>query len=393
MRFLHQQGYGMMAISKELLRAGVGSGVILSPRVSDPDQMARLAASIHECGGVVLFDPQFYVPHTSHERILEFPYWEGLDYDTASFDQLAARNFCRRVVDYQTAILHVDEVLLPGTYTNVIDDRWLSCQRHFAEEGLSQRDARPVYSTVAIGPDAIRSAAHLDAVVEETINSGVDGVYLLLRAPGDAFLVEDESYIYAALDGMLSLVESGKEVIVGYANQEALIFASVGVQTVASGNFRNVRSFNPGIFDAQEEDDRQRATWYYDAQTLSEFRIQTLQLAFRRGLLNLFGPRCGYCDRLLTSPDPITVRWTEGEAFRHWLHELNRQWFAFDTVRPRKRMDSVLAVLTAAQARLQQLRDRQVQPGERSFSAAFSPCFAALQALRVDREASLRELH
>jgi hypothetical protein len=392
MRFLHQQGYGMMALSNELLPAGVGSGVILSPRVSDPDQIARYAASIHECGGTVLFDPQFYVPHTSHQRILEFPYWEGLDYDTATFDQVAARNFCRRVVDYQTAVLHVDEVVLPGTYTNVIDDRWLTCQRHFAEEGLSQRDARPVYSTVAIGPDAIRSEAHLDAMVEETINSGVDGVYLLLRAPG-AFLVDDESYLYSALDGVLSLVESGKEVIVGYANQEALIFASVGAQTVASGNFRNVRSFNPEIFDAQEEDDRQRATWYYDAETLSEFRVQTLQLAFRRGHQNLFGPGCGYCDRLLTSSDPVSVRWTEGEAFRHWLHELNRQWLTFDAVPSRNRMESVLDLLTAAQANLQQLLDRQVQPGERSFFPAFSPCFAALQALRVDREPSLRRLH
>lgn len=77
MRFLLQQGWGMMTLSNELLQAGVGSGIILSPRVSDPEQLARHADAVRQLGKQVLFDPQFYVPRTSHERIRQFPYWKG----------------------------------------------------------------------------------------------------------------------------------------------------------------------------------------------------------------------------------------------------------------------------------------------------------------------------
>lgn len=286
----------------------------------------------------------------------------------------------------------MDEIILPGEYTNAVDERWLSCQRHFAEQGLSDRGTRPIYSTLALGADAVRNAAQMDSVVDETVNSGVDGVYVLLRSPGDAFLVDDESYLYALWDALLSLADSDKEVIVGYASQQALVLASVGVETIASGNFRNVRSFNPEIFDVQEESERQRATWYYDADTLSELRIQTLELAFRRNLRHLFGPACGYCNSLLSAQHPVAVGWGEPEAFRHWLFELNRQWLGFDIVSRTERVERVLNLLTATQARLQQMFDHQVLPGERSFQHIFDPCFAALQALRADRESSFRGL-
>lgn len=392
MRFLLQQGWGMMSLDNELIEGGVGSGVILSPRVSSPEQLARHAQEIRTRGGKILFDPQFYVPRTGHERILQFPYWAGLSYDTGTFDEAAAGEFCSRVIDYQVRILQVDELILPGTYTNTADERWRDCQARFAEEGARQRGDSPVYSTIAVGPDVVRNRSILDSVVDETINFPVDGVYVLTLHPGDSFLAADEDYLYALLDAFLSIRESHKEVLMGYANQQALLFASVGVGSIASGNFRNVRSFNPEIFDVQEEDDRQRATWYYDAGTLSEFRIQALQLAYRRGLRELFGPSCPYCQNLLSAAEPTSVGWTERDAFRHFLYEMSRQWLSVDSVAPNRRLAIVRELLASTQLQLQALTERGVVPGERSFQPCFEPCSAALEALRFDRAMSLQSL-
>lgn len=392
MSLLLQQGWGMMSLSAELLESGVGSGVILSPRVLRPEQATRHAVEVRERGAAVLFDPQFYVPRTQLERILEFPYWQGLQFDTEAFDEDSAAEFCKRVIDYERGVLNVTDVILPGTYTNTADERWRIWQARFAEAGAEYCPDARLYSTVAIGPDVVRSRYQFDAVLDEVIGYPVAGIYLLLRPPNDSFLVADEDYLYAALDGLLSIRGAGKDVIIGYANQQSLIFAAVGVTTIASGNFRNVRSYNPEIFDVQGEDERQRALWYYDAGMLSEFRIQTIQLAYRRGLRGLFGPECRYCAPLLGAQDPGAVNWIERDGFRHFLCELDRQWRDAVSVPANARLARVRGALEDARARLRGLSEQGVVLGDRTFAAHFEPCVAALEAIRADRAVSIGRL-
>lgn len=392
MRLLLQQGWGMMGLDNELLEARIGAGVILSPRVCNPEQAEKHAAEVHARDGVVLFDPQFYVPRTEHARILEFPYWDGLQFDTNTFGEAQASDYCRRVIQFSRESLQVNEMILPGTYTNAVDDRWRDWQSFFAETGASACRDIPIYSTVAIGPDVVRNKQQFDSILDELINYPVHGAYFLLRPPNDSFLIPDESYLYSVLDGLLSISEAGKQVMIGYANQQALLWAGVGVETIASGNFRNVRSYNPEIFDIQEPEDRQRALWYYDAGTLGEFRIQAMQLAYRRELRDYFGPECGYCSPLLHAQDPGEVDWREPDAFRHFLLELDRQWRSLGAVHPTARLAAVRELLLLARNRLQRLLDRGVLPGERSFLPSFEPSLAALEAIRLDRGMSLSGL-
>jgi len=222
MRLLLQQGWGMMALDSELLELGIGSGVILSPRVSTPEQSERHSGEIRDRGGAVLFDPQFYLPRTEHARILEFPYWDGLQFDTDTFDEHRAADFCRRVIDYERDVLEVDEIILPGSYTNAADERWRIWQASFAEAGSEHCPDRTLYSTLAVGPDVVKNRHQMDTLLAEALNYPVGGIYVLLRPPNDSFLIADEDYLYAVLDGLLSFREAGKRVIIGYANQQVL---------------------------------------------------------------------------------------------------------------------------------------------------------------------------
>lgn len=92
----------------------------------------------------------------------------------------------------------------------------------------------------------------------------------------------------------------------------------------------NVRSFPPDKFrSSYDEEIRQRATWYYCPQALSEYKIPFLDVAQRQKLLDRMAPPPeldgGYARHLFEGPQPTTVGFSEQLAFRHYLHALRGQ--------------------------------------------------------------------
>jgi hypothetical protein len=390
-RFYLQQGHGMLALNIEFVERNPNTGVILSPRNCTREQIERHAVELHERNAVVLFDPQFYQPRTERENILNYPYWEGINFDTVEFASAGASELCRGVIRYQVEQLNVTEIILPGRYTNAVSEDWLNTHYVFAETANSLNLDRPVYSTVSIGPDIIGNREMFDRVLNEVVTYPVDGVYFIAKSPRD-FLVNDEVFLYNILDGLLSLRLSGKKVLVGYSNQQCLIYACAGVNAIASGNFRNVRSFDPTTFDVQENNDRQRAIWYYDANTLSEFRLQALGLAYQRGLAGRFGPLCDYCRPLLESTNPANVPWGEPQAFRHYLTEIKRQWELLCDIPISGRIDHVINLVENVEQQLVDLEERGFRLGDRSFKPVIEPTLNALHSFKADRQEDIEQL-
>lgn len=390
-KFYLQQGHGMLALNREFVEQNENTGVILSPRNCSREQIERHASELHERSADVLFDPQFYQPHTERENILNYPYWQGLNFETVNFAATGATELCKGVIGYQTDVLNVSEVILPGRYTNSLSEEWLETQSIFADTAQSLNIGKNVYSTVAIGPDIVRDRNSFDRVLNEVVTYPVEGIYFISKSPKD-FLVADEQFIYNLLDGLLSISLTGKKVLLGYSNQQSLIYASAGVKGFASGNFRNVRSFDPDTFDVQEQSDRQRAVWYYDANTLSEFRPQAIGLAYQRGLSGSFGPVCRHCSPLLESTNPAIVPWGEPQAFRHYLSEICRQWVDFTHVPNSKRVDYVINMIRDVETQLKSLTDRGFRAGDRSFLTVLESTLSALLAFQTDRQSDLKLL-
>lgn len=392
MEFLLQQGWGMMELDSEFIRKDLASGVILSPRVYKIEQIEHHSKEIRDLGADLLFDAQFYQPRTGREKLLDFPYWKNLKFKTTTFDEKAASSFCKSCIEYQVNRLEVSKILIPGRYSNSIDQNWLETHSNFAETAHSLKTDIPIYSTVALGPDVILNDEVFNSVLDEVTEYPVNGIYFVFRHPEDNYLVQDENILYNLLNGLLSIRLSEKDVILGYSNQQSLIFAAAGVKTIASGNFRNTRYFDPDIFDVQEEGDQQRALWYYDANTLSEFRTKSLSLAFKRGLQKLFGPICEYCQPLLESTDPASIRWAEPSAFRHFLYELQRQWLGLDAKSAALIIKKISVLIETASLNLHNLANNGFHLGDRSFSQTVGPSLSGLQAFAVDRKADLRRL-
>ncbi len=355
MRFLIQMGYGMMGMNLELLANfgdGRQSGVIISPRTLTLDQIESHARDILSLGATLLYDSCFYSPDTNRSKIVGLPYWDGFNSnsDWAGEDGV---DFCRRVIQYQVDTLKVTEVLLPGSYTNVCNDGWLSMHYNFAQVGHDMGVDIPVYATIAIGPDLIRNATLFDTILNEIVSYPVDGIYFLYRPPEDGFLCKNDLFLTNLLCAFLSLSLAGKKIILGYANQQDLVFAAAGVGTIATGNYRNVRSFNPDIFYEQEPADSRRRKWYFDGQSLCEFRCEQLEVAYQKfGMKGLFGPATKYSQDMLLSPYPNDIIWPESSAFKHFITVLRNQWLSFAETEKRLRHGTVELLLRMADQRI-----------------------------------------
>lgn len=396
MGFLLQQGYGMMGINKELSTKTENIGVILSPRAlqknSDVDRLEKHAQQLREKNVKLLFDPQFYVPRTNLEKIIKFPYFQNLDYSTTEFSSGFAKIFCQNVIKYQIENLGVDELIIPNVYTNSITNEWYDISEALIEGAISSESQKAMYLSIPLGPDVIKNKDSFDELISRLTQYEVDGYYFVLKSPKE-FLIDDEDYLYSLMDAFISLNLANKKVIIGYANQQDLIFASCGVTNIASGNFRNVRTFDPSIFFDDDNDDgiKRRGTWYYDVNTLSEFKVQQLTLAYRRGLKDYFGPSCEYCESLLENP--TTALWGESEAFKHYLFEINRQWKAFKEVNPSQRITSVIGTLENASKKIASLNGNGFRLGPRAFdNEIMESSLNALYAIRADRNNDIQHL-
>lgn len=397
MSILLQQGYGMMKMNLELSKEINDLGVILSPRAlqknTDIESLEKHAEKLKQNNVKILFDPQFYVPRTNLEKILKFPYFKGINnYETMIFKANEAKTFIENVVSYQINKLCVDEVIIPNIYTNSINEDWYDIVETFIDDFKQYTFGKFTYLTVPIGADVVKNKGMFDELISRLTQYDVDGYYFVFKSP-KGFLIDEEDYLYALLDAFISLNLAKKKVIIGYANQQDLIFSAAGVSAIASGNFRNVRSFDPEIFFEEENSDetKRRGTWYYDGNTLSEYKVQQLILAQRRNIGGIFGPHCKFCENLLK--DPITALWKENDAFKHYLYEINRQWASLNEVEPNSRIDRIIEMLSEVDERVEYLERKGFRLGERAFNKNLIEAnLTALTAIKSDREFEIKSL-
>lgn len=393
MRMLLQQGYGMMSLNLEFVNKYDDIGFILSPRAlqsgQEPKRLKEHANQIKKQGGKILFDPQFYQPRTNLDKILTFPYFNGLNYETATFTGDSAKIFSQNVVKFQKDVLEVDEFIIPGIYTNNFSESWINQQEDLLAGALSSDIDGTFYQTISIGSDFVLDERFGDFVGQLTI-ADVDGYYLTFKRPTTEYSVSDTVYLYNLLDAILSLKLSGKKVIIGYANPQDLIFSAVGLDGIASGNYQNVRGFNPEIFFASNEFKR-KSVWFYDNNTFSEFRPEQLSLPQKRNKLQLFEPYNEYTKDFLNANPISNYPWTESNNFKNYLYNMYKN--CKDINQNKDRFSYVESMFSEKEKNLNILLKSGIREGNRTFSlASFDSSLSALSAIKNDRADDISEL-
>ncbi|HEY7394391.1 MAG TPA: hypothetical protein VH559_06085 [Gemmatimonadaceae bacterium] len=395
---LHFQfGWGMMEHCRALLAAWGGGTAILSPRDLSDAQLRKLADTINRLpGGSVLLDPQFYLPHADHERLRSHAYWPP-NYSTGTFWQGAPLRALLRSLRELNDVLRSRAFVLPGILTERIDDDWLAIQQAILTEAVDLQLNRPLIATVALGADAVRNSSQIAELIEASRDWEVQGVYLVAEHPNGAYLVNDPIWLANIVDLVAAFRLRRLNVTLGYCNHQMLIAGCVKATAIASGTWMNVRSFPPDKFrTAYEEEIKQRTTWYYCPQGLSEYKLPFLDIAQRRGLLAQMVPPTGfstsYASMLFAGGQPSVLAFTEQAAFRHYLECLRTQ--TMQAVEPT--FDATVArhesLLSTAEAVLQQLTGAGVRGQMRDFGEMIDVNRAALADLVSTRGPILRRV-
>lgn len=396
MELLLQFGYGMMDHSRTLTTAWGGGTTILSPRDLNESQLRRLARDLAATnGGRVLLDPQFYLPHADHERLCAHSYWPA-EYDTNAFWTGPALTRLLRELFQLNADLGCREVVLPGLLADRIDDDWLAVQAMILEEARSlNTGGKPLIGTIALSSEALRSQEQIEQLIEDSESHLADGYYIVAEHPNGNYLVEEPNWLANVLDLSVALRLQGASVICGYCNQQMLILACAKVNAIASGTWMNVRSFPPDKFRRlYDEEIKQRATWYYCPQTMSEYKVPYLDIAYRQGLLGQMAPPGEYgsdfAAKLFGGPLPSSVGFSEQAAFRHYLQCLRRQAQAVSGTTFDQTVEAHETMLLEAEELGRTLTAAGVRGQMRDFTSLVDVNRAALAVLVNTRGAVLR---
>jgi hypothetical protein len=370
-----QFGYGMMEHCRTLVTRWGGGTVILSPRDLTDEQVGRLGASIRNLpGGQLWLDPQFYLPHADHERLCSHAYWPQ-NYQTGMFWQGPALTTLLDELNRLNDRLATSAYVLPGILAASINDDWFATQEAVLEEAIARNYGRPIVTTIALSAEVVTREDQIALLLERADKWKTSGYYIVCEHPHGQYLVDNANWLANVIDLAAGLRLTGANVVLGYCNHQMLIAGLAKVNAISSGTWMNVRSFPPEKFNSQFEDElKQRATWYYCPQSLSEYKIPFLDIAQRLRLLDRLAPPAdldgGYASALFSGAQPSSVGFSEQMAFRHYLHCLRgqvrsaqRDTFDDTVVAHRELLDTaetLLATLAASGIRGQQRDFRDI---------------------------------
>lgn len=401
MKLYLQQGSGMLRLNEEIAIEEPDIGFILSPRALNKNtkihRIKEHSTFLISKGREVLFDPQFYEPRTNLSKILRFPYFEDNkdEYLTQEFSGEKAQIFSKNSIRYQEIELNVSSYIIPGIYTNNINENWLELFEDMLNGAFqSGFNSKKYYQTIALGKDAILSDNFDDFVSQCTLSS-VDGYYIVLKKP--SYFNDDLMYLYKIMNALISIKSSGKEIILGYGNQQDIMFLGAGIDGLASGNYNNVRSFDPELFYESDQDSiKKKGKWYFDGNTLSEYKLPQLDLAFDRGHKDKFGPINKFNELILTSAKPtnIEVQWTEKLSFKNYFTILN------DICRLQKdktlseKMTQIKTYFETKHKNVKELASAGVRIGDKGFSnEAFEATLGAIDSIMIDRKFDIENMN
>ncbi len=386
--FLLQQGWGMLNQIENYLSEHHSSGIILSPRICERDQLERYLPQYKNVENTeIFFEPYFYEPRTDLGRVLSYPFFDNYDFETKKFK---VDEFCRSVIEYQINDLELNNVILPGRFTNSFTEDWLNMHYQFAQISADYNENK-IYATIALGPDIILNPDQFSSIVDEILNYPVYGIYFIFEHPTNEYFL-NEDFLYVLLDAFLSISLSGKKIMVGYSTQQSLVLAASGVDSIASGNYRNVRSFDHLNTTDRDNENLRKGIWYFDGNTFGEYKIPSLDLAFRRNLRDHFGPVTTYCEDLLHSTRPTAIAWPEKYAFCHYLHLMHEYTQLIFSNDKSDRGNYLIEFLNKIKENNSNLNKAGFSFGDRGFNNHIVSTISALELIMNDRASDIKSL-
>ncbi|WEV58864.1 hypothetical protein OZX67_08765 [Bifidobacterium sp. ESL0728] len=403
MKFGIQMGHNMKSVTSDLFDAIGPKPVILSPRnVRVPaghqnaeDYLARDASQLryHRKGSEktndIYIDPQLFSVSRPSKQIARFKYWNTNNEDLAT--------------NYEDTVEHLitlnqmcgtSGIILPGSTTAQINQDWMNLEHRIIDTAHNKSNKenlqpeKPLFATVALKADVIKDANAIDNMVNAIEGWDVKGIYLVCEHPNNAYLTDQPLWLLNLMNLVAGIKRAHKTVFVGYASHQMLILALAKCDYLFAGNFLNVRRFDTSTFEDKDNDKpSRRSTWYYAPQTLSEFKVITLDLVRQSSnadsLLSLLDspyPEDTFIRELFGKAMPSDTAYNESSSFKHYLLCLSKQCEEMTLGSYNQTFDSYNLRLKTAESAISGLREYGIYDPDRNYAYSLPATYQALAA-------------
>ena len=389
MELFLQYGFGMKEHCKTLL-ANWGNGtVILSPRDIEPTKLPIYSKEFSKVKGKILFDPQLYYPRANHPRLTGHEYWPD-NYSTDILSDGSALKRLIRDIKQVNNVVNSNVYILPGIYCSRVNKDWLAVHDNIINIAASIMSDKKRYASLCICSESLRFEEQLELILSRSEGWDVDGYYIIPEHPNGQYLVDDPIWLANLLTFCAGLKLQGRKVIVGYSSHQMLSLAAASVDAIASGTWLNLRRLTSSKYNRAEESSvSRRAKWFYCPHTLSEYKIQFLDVAFKANILDQMAPDSSlssiFGSMLFSGAQPSTTNYGEGNSFRHYLHCLHEQCRYSVRSTHKDTVNALELQLETAEIFIKKFRKHGVRGQDRDFYEILDVNRAALAILNQKR--------
>lgn len=380
-----QFGHRMKNAAIELCELWQTSSIILGPRnfpaskyKTPQENIIDYAKKIKGCAQSIYIDPQLFAYANPAKHLRGFDYWKACKDDFQKNYAAVIEKLCELNAECSTTAL-----ILPAVTANKIDDEWKETQNALIDAAKEQHQAKELFATIALTADILRDIKNVDAICLAVEKWDAAGVYVVCERPQGSYLTDDTLWILNLVQLVAGLKLAGKKVFVGYSSHQQLLLVLAKCDAIFSGNYLNMRRFRTYDFGSQEENGPSRhTTWYYAPQTLSEYRVVTLDVAHQQNSLHLLTPPFNdkFAGVMFKGAQPSNTAYNETASFLHYLDSLHAQCEQFSCDTYEETFEFYTTALLRAEKALDGLRDLGIYDSARSFKDVLSANVSAANA-------------
>jgi hypothetical protein len=242
----HQFGDKSQRLVAEVLKAGDGVGVVLSPRDLSFTKAEEYVESYRDAGAEILADQQFYNPDFQNAHTASYP----TDKYRLSVSKLAALNNkdsadLRIQLRSVNRTLKASAVLAPAVVCEAARPEFMSLNsRLFAPAREAANDLGvPTYATVILGHSVTTSTASIKKALADATKLSADGWYFGFEFSEDRIPTSEDA-VYRFCEAALELACTGKPVLHAYAGPMAVLSLGAGSTGTAIGHSQITWQFN-----------------------------------------------------------------------------------------------------------------------------------------------------
>ncbi len=278
--YLVQIGHNGHKLTIDNLEKGNCDGAILSPADYKLEKNREIARSIHQGDGLVLFDPQFYIPRTNRPDLETYSYFNeygGDEFDTAGVSS-QYESLCREIISTQDK-LSVDAYISPARFLDTFSEskvsEWEEMTAVFMNIAEEEGRDIPILVSLPIYQKSLVDAEQRTYLLNQITQMDPDGFYVSAEFEREQrYPLTGSSNVYSFLQLLNTLRKNRYDVLVGHTHQIAHLFFGIGVNAFASGHYQNLRSFDTRRWDPEDEQGGGRIVIkYYTDKLLNELRV------------------------------------------------------------------------------------------------------------------------